>query len=142
MASGYPDYEGQKSGVYSIADWAVIKGVEKIFGIYSASKGWKEEGEVNYTVPAGKTLYINWVGCWIRAHTDTDYDHFFYFGCSLSEIVDATYIEKALFGGIGGGSIVLSTPAVIDAGNQLALVITNHSNLDTDMYAEAIGYEI
>ena len=58
MARGYPDFEGNKVGLYLMPEWAAKEGKEWSKIVVGANKAFGTSANGSYLVPAGKTLYI------------------------------------------------------------------------------------
>lgn len=138
MARGYPDYEGQKSGLYDSPEWATIVGDEKNWASSGANLTAGQFATFSYTTPAGLTLYFRWAGGMIRAQDPANYDHFLY--CSIDIIRAGSTVLSV--GGIGGAQIILPSGFAVDAGVTIQVFITNRGNITCYASIAGWGYEI
>ena len=130
----------QTVGVYLQPEWAALQGVDKNLAGLDASAIYGEALNVDYTVTAGKTLYITGVTCFIYALAAADYDHFLY--VVLNIINTTTTVVLGRLGGIGGCGIMYDKPLVILAGQVLRAQAINFSNITCVLGLTAWGYEI
>lgn len=138
MARGYPDFEGDKSGVYLTPEWAAKEGVDKTIVVSKQDAAWGEFGSTTYTVPTAKTLYLNNMSFTIHAENAADYDHSLY-GVAWLVIGATTY---ATLGGLGGGSVTFPKPVKLVAGEVLGVLVANYSNVDCRLVVTVAGYEV
>lgn len=140
MAHGYPDFEGNKQGLYLAAAWAAKEAKSVTFGfdhtiiVDGAFTSWA------HVVAAGKTLYI--VSLAFGAHGVADDDkevpqHVVVF---LSSPAINNYITG--LGGEGGGGLSFDTPIIIASGVTVWVVLENFSGHQCQVMAKAHGYEI
>lgn len=134
----YPDFEGQKSGLYDIPHWAAKEATDKNFLLTANSKSGHQAGEITYVVPAGKTLYICGISSAIGADTASDYDHHLVIALSIKSGTTVLGVQ----GGNGGCGIGFSKPYAISAGSTFTLRAYNYSDITVNMTATAWGYEI
>lgn len=140
MASGYPDFEGQKSKLFTVADWAAVEATDKnINGGGLVAKSFGQDQDVSYTVPAGTTLYITQIYCSNRPAAAADGDKNQIGDLSLL-IAGLYYIEGIGFN--GGTFAVLTKPAVATAGQAVIIRGKNLANHNTKIYGGLSGYEI
>ena len=140
MASGYPDFEGDKSKLFTVADWAAVEANDKTLGVTSANKGNGTTVQATYTVPAGKTLFITQFGFAVYATNAADADNNQICRGAITNVT--TGVVNASMGGNGGGGMSLTKPMVLTEGQQLALSVANESNHNCDLQAVCSGYEI
>lgn len=140
MASGYPDYEGQKSKLYSGADWAAIQATDKNFYNGDVNEVFNGAVAVVYAVPSGKTLYITGISTAGFASAAADYDHFLYSEAFIYNATTATVLATKT--GVGGAFMQFSKPIVIDGGDTVWLRVRNKANITCDIYLTAWGYEL
>lgn len=136
----YPDFEGAKSKLFTVADWAAVEATDKNFVSGSVASGYSfgNGPSLTYVVPTGKTLFIIGIASVTAAKTDTDYDHFLYTHVVLWS--NSTILAKT--GGIGGGALSLLKPIAFDAGETMKISGINWSNITCLVDALAWGYEI
>ena len=132
-------FNAQIAGVYLNAEWQTKEGNDKNFNYYGADVATAGKANGSYQVPSGKTLYITAIEAHIYASTAADRDLAQHF---LAEVYDDDSNFKVQFGGDGGGTIDLSRPLVVDAGNTVNFYIRNYSNHNCDIGISAQGYEI
>ena len=129
--------EAQSVGVYLQPEWAVLQGEAKTFVASGAAASGANQ-YVQYTVPAGKTLYITLVTFSSRGSLAADRDK--------PQMVRADIIDDAYTvfyeGGNGGGGLALTTPLKCDAESDMYFRVTNWSNHDCDIAGLFRGYEI
>lgn len=139
MASGYPDFEGQKSKLFTVADWAAVLATDKELNFYVNDVIYGNYGYLDYTVPAGKTLYVTEISFLMYASDEADADNNQIGVVSLKNQTDTTY--HGLVGGNGGGYLHLSKPAVFTAGKVVRLLVWNNANHTCNVEGYAGGYE-
>ncbi|NVM22282.1 MAG: hypothetical protein HWN68_10945 [Desulfobacterales bacterium] len=140
MVSGYPDWEGEKSKLYTGADWAAVEAYDVNLTIAGGPVGYGLAATLVYVVPAGQTLYISQVSfaCYASVAANADNNQM-----AVVQILDAT--TGALLyreGGNGGAGQVFSKPLVIPGGNTLNLIIACLANHNCMLVAHAGGYLI
>ena len=134
------DFQDQNVGVHSEAEFEVKQGKDKKVGVVLSSRGFAESDVANYTVPAGKTLYICGVSVCVRASLAADYDHFLHITLMLR---DETLGSALLsISGVGGANMPLLRPLVFEAGHQLSLTIINYANVTCEGVGYIFGYEV
>jgi hypothetical protein len=140
MAKGYPDYEGDKQRVYLAPEWAAKEAVDKNFLAYLASGDFGDGPNIDYTVPADKTLFITQVGwsCLAAIAANGELNQM----CSLL-VYNATTVTFVWdVGGNGGGSSIFNKPITVTTGQRVIIYCTNKSNHACEMYVTAGGYEV
>ncbi len=128
----------QTVGVYLQPEYAAKTGVDKNFLGIATNQAYGGGGNVNYTVTAGKTLYISSLGFRIGANNAADADKN-QIGYALLNIGGSTVCS---FGGNGGGGQTLSKPYVATSGQAVILNVTNLANHTCDIVVYANGYEV
>ena len=142
MARGYPDFEGGKAGLYSIADWTAKEATDKNFFSSALSKTYGQVDEESYTVPAGKTLYITQFYCYAIASNVADGDNNQICGASLYRSNPAPQSTYAHLAGNGGGAVALPKPAVFTAGETMIMAVASYANHTCNIGVGASGYEL
>ena len=138
MDRGYPDYEGDKSGLYLKPEWAAKEGTDK--DLYASQILTPGTGvSITYVVPAGKRLSITQISVSLfAAVVATDGE--------LNQIVrgyvtvDGDY--KIDIGGNGGAGMSLNKPAIAIAGQTVVGMVENWSNHNTYGSIAINGYEV
>lgn len=129
MARGYPDFEGNKSGLYSKAEWAAFEGSDRNITGTSLVLPAAATALISYTPPATQTFYIS------------------HFGCNLISGAGnvALYIQEspiivylAVAGGAQGCFASLNKPIVV-AGGQMVRMVAYHFGLGALTLAGHIG---
>ena len=135
------DYQKQTVGVYQQPEWAALTGIDKNFEVPETLLADGEYASMDYTVPAGKTLYLTHhsAAIWGDAQADKE----------KPQIVEAhidiggppwTYYGVA--GGNGGVVQAFTKPVVVDAGETAWLVIYNRAGHSVRVWGSCCGYEI
>jgi len=140
MARGYPDFEGDKSGLYLKPEWSAKEARDKNFGLTMANKASGEYVAGSYAVPAGKTLYITGLSFSINGTEAEDRDN-----NQVGEAVlllFAGLLTRAILGGNGGGGIALSKPIVFEAEDVMYILLYNYANHNCGGYLTLWGYEV
>ena len=138
MAHGYPDWEGGKSGLYLMPEWAAREGNDRRFRAADTNKAFGEFASDTHVVDAGKTLYIVFLSFSIAIDAAADYDHFAHAIVSLR----VNGIRRIETGGDTGGGFPISPPVVVLAGETLESIIFNNSNINCTLELIVLGYEI
>jgi len=140
MARGYPDFEGDKQAVYLQSEFAAKVGTQKTFRARGLNVAWDEYAYVDYAVPAGKTLYITWMGFEGCATLQEDADNNQVMGGDIyNHTTGVALIEQ---GGNGGGGLTFPTPPKIVGGDTVRYQIVPRANHNMDVYGDIGGYEI
>lgn len=140
MASGYPDYEGDKSKLFTVADWSAVEGIDKNFYGVAATAAFGNFELTQYTIPAGKTLYVTMMSFANHASVAANADlNQMCKGRLVEGIGGTTKIDE---GGNGGGAIALNKPIVFTAGQRLDAYCYNESNHACWSHISVGGYEI
>ncbi len=140
MARGYPDYEGDKSKLFTVADWAAIEATDKNFEALLAGAVYADQAIVLYTVPPGRTLYITQFGFSSYASVAADGDN--------NQICRGLIYNLTLFAnlwvtsGNGGDGLMFPKPLVVEAGHQVGFYSGNFSNHTCVLQVAAGGYEV
>jgi len=137
--SDYPDYQGEKAGLYPQPEWAAKEGTDKNIYAYGTNKDFGDYITGSYTVPTGKTLFITGFSFIIGAETPTDYDHFLYAWGDIKNFT--TGVIKVRLGGVGGGSCTFPKPITFSAGEKVEFWVWNISNITCALGVTAWGYE-
>lgn len=140
MASGYPDFEGDKSKLFTVADWAAVEATDKNILLAATEVTTGTYTFATYTVPAGLTLYITHASMVIYAKDagDRDYNQM----CELDVRDYSALTTPAIAGGNGGAIIPLNKPISIPAGSIFRIVAWNRSDHTCYVAASAHGYEV
>lgn len=138
MARGYPDYEGNKAGVYLKSEWAAREGRSLVLS-NSADTIVRGGGiSAGMAVPAGKRWVINEVGgssvSWNAADGELNQM------CFLQLAVDGVAVLQ--LGGNGGAYAPLSEPIELTAGQLVGVALQNMANHDSSLFVFAHGYEV
>jgi len=138
--SDYPDYQGEKSKLFTTADWAAVEATDQNFTAIGVNLGFAFGALVAYVVPAGRTLYITQVGFVSHATVAADGDNN---QIAFASILDLTTgIPLFRQGGNGGGAVALNKPLVIPGGNTVNIYVTTYANHNVDIIVHAGGYLI
>ena len=140
MSSGAPDYSGKKVDVILRAEWEVVGGKDKVFTGAAGSKAFGEYIRVSYTVPVGKTLYINTATAVIVASAAADGDLEQHCYLEVTAPDTATFHLRA--GGNGGVVIPLTQPIKVTAGGLLTIDLVSYANHNVGLALSVRGYEI
>ncbi len=140
MAKGYPDFEGGKVKLFTVADWAALEATDKTF-----EKGFRAQdpgdiGTLSYAVPSGVTLYITYFAIAMFASLTADGDNNQICKGSIRNSTDV--VDFAIIGGNGGAIILFNKPVVVEGGDTIAFDVTNYSNHIGETFVSAGGYEI
>jgi hypothetical protein len=121
-------------------DWSSQQGQHKFFRVSGSNIATGVSAAANYTVTAGKTLFITHFGgsMYGTAAADRDKDQI----CYMNIMNNTTATILAELGGHGGGGMVLPTPVKIPAGEVFRYQTWNFSNHNCEVYLTAGGYEI
>ena len=128
----------QKVGIYLQPEWAALQGLDKNFKADNDNATWAQQAIINYTVTAGKNLYICGVSWLSIPLQDTDYDHFFNTKCTVG--TSAAVIVSS--GGLNGGSVTLPRPAVIPGETAMIAYVANYANFACYICVTLWGYEL
>lgn len=136
----YPDYQGDKSKLFTAADWAALEATDHNLGANALNVAFDAGALVLYRVPAGRTLYITQVGyeCFAAVAADADNNQI-----CRALIWDVTAVI-ALWrqGGNGGGSAIFSKPLVVPALHQVRIAVYNEANHNCNIAIQCGGYLI
>lgn len=140
MAHGYPDFEGEKSGLYLIPEWTTVENTDKNFHTYGQNKTAGEGINISYTIPAGKTLYITWASGGIISQNQADYDHFMrMWGYIDDDTLSVRYVDLV---GESGIHLPFPKPIVIPSGHDLFAALYNWSDINAILLLTVVGYEV
>ena len=138
--SDRPDFSPTAVDVVLRPEWQTVLGVDKSFRAVGAVASPPGFVYLDYTVPAGKTLYITDVG--FSAITSVLADADLNTNCSVM-LYDNTLVEvDDEVGGNYGGGKSYSVPHVFAAGTQFELRAYNKSGHAMTVSATARGYEL
>ena len=140
--SDYPDYQGEKAGLFPEAEWAAVEGRDRqliVIGLNVATGG---SVNTEYLVAAGRTLYINGVAFSSSAVIAADRDNNQIAEAHLAEFIALGWLTREVIGGNGGGELSLPKPRVFPAGARVRLYVYNWANHNCKLEAVARGYEI
>lgn len=138
MATGYPDFEGGKRNLYLVPTWAAEEGLDKTFVNSAAAQGWGGFTILNYTVPAGKTLYIVGFSFYELVDAAADYDHFLH----VIAQIQVGGVTRLVTGGLTGRTVLLPVPFVVVATAAFQALAVNRSNVTCTIGLSAWGYEV
>jgi len=130
----------QTIGVYLQPEWAAKTGIDKDFHADADNVASGSGISLNYTVPAGKTLYITHVTGVCRAYdlANGDLNQIGYI-----DLREATVPRKLIsLGGNGGAGISLAKPIVFTQNQQLFCFMINVSNHSCTLRVDCGGYEV
>lgn len=140
MVSGYPDYEGQKSRLFTVADWAAVEATD--INLWGAAVNQARGGFafIAYVVPAGQTLYVvMFTGAsYANLAASGDLNQICY-GWLLDFTTGVPYCYQ---GGNGGFSAPLTKPVVIPGPDLLQARCYNQANHNCDLTVYVGGYLI
>lgn len=140
MARGYPDFEGAKSGLYLMPEWAAKEATDKNFYGFAVNQPGGQSVLVEYTVPADKTLYITQMSAATFPSAGTNIE---LVSISDMRIYDATALQNLWVQGISvGGGIVFPKPIVCPSAHLIQMRNFNWSANNKDLFIVVGGYEI
>jgi hypothetical protein len=137
---GRPDYSPTAVDVVLRPEWEAYQALDKNFFGQDLNKDFGETTFVDYTVPAGKTLYITEFGCQCRAASKADADNNQICWGFIYDDTTSTFLW--ISGGSGGITMPFNKPLVIPATHQVSFQCFNGSNHLCDISVSAGGYEI
>ncbi|GAH49069.1 unnamed protein product [marine sediment metagenome] len=140
MARGYPDFEGDKSSIYSEASWAAKEANDKNFISWLANQATFGNTDIAYVVPAGKTLYITQISFMCHAFLAANCDLNQFCWAFIQESIGGAF--KYYQGGNGGGGQTFTKPLVFIAGQALLGRIQNATNHNATIAISIGGYEL
>jgi len=141
MAKGYPDFEGDKSGLYLKPEWAAYEGEDKTFTLVAANKASGAWIFLAYDVPLGKTLYISQCTFYSWAFLAADRDNNQMCRFDIQRLLPGAAFYSRM-GGNGGGQAAYTKPLVFEAEERAYFTITNVANHSSNIGFCAVGYEI
>lgn len=130
----------QTAGVYLQPEWAAKIGVDRSFSFIDMSVAGGLWANLEYLVPADKTLYLFNMTFSLYGEAGADRELNQMGEGSLWNATTAVCYVR--LGGNGGGGISLPTPVVIPGASRLWLQVWNHSNHACIVRAAARGYEV
>lgn len=134
----YPDYQGEKQGLYDKPAWAAVEGEDISFAANFAAIAPNVGVGVNFPVPAGRTLYINQVAFSCNANLVADNDNNQM--CQVIVQSGPPWVPFISQGGNGGGQAIFSVPQVIPALLTFMIDLYNRANHNCDLSFVATGY--
>lgn len=140
MTEGYPDHKGNKSGVYSRAQWAVEQGVDFVYYITAANIAPRNGWSYSFVVQPGDTAFVTEMGFSIFATNAADAEKNQIGEAMLLDVGAGTY--WGIIGGNGGGNIPFTQPKSFVAGTTVRLWIYNLSNHNCDLEGFMAGYAV
>lgn len=140
MVSGYPDYEGGKSKLYSGADWAALEAYDQNFFSFLANVLFNMATWVGYVVAAGRTLYITQISFSSHATAVADADNNQMCEGYIFDATTALWLYRR--GGNGGGSEAFNKPIVGIALHTILMGCNNWANHNCDLSVSVEGYLI
>lgn len=134
----YPDFEGQKSKLFTAADWSAVLATDKNFRVIASLKTFGQSHSGTYNVPAASTLYIVGmaVGCRADAAADADKDQ-----VAHGYLLNAAVTVADLLCN-GGNGITFPKPIVVDGGNTFTYGVYCYANHSCTIYVSCWGYEL
>lgn len=136
----YPDYEGNKSGLYSIGYWAAREGCEIVLQNAGVNQAFGATINATRTPAAGRTFYITDVSFYAVASNAADGDKNQFAALVIFLPFPGTIVLA--LGGNGGRTEILERPIRVDAGVTVTAMIYAYANHDIDMGFTVGGYEI
>lgn len=142
MARGYPDFEGDKSKLYSVPEWAAYEATDKTFTTSDTDVA--PDGSIfeEYEVDADKTLYISSVTFTATASAQADRDNNEMCELIIYKWAPAPTVAYCLMGGNGGGQVTFPKPPVIEGGQILRVYVYNRANHNLNLKLNALGHEV
>lgn len=140
MAKGYPDFEGEKSGLYLKPEWSAKEGTDKNFIANDDALIFGEGATVTYLVPAGKSLYITQVSTSLVAPLVANSGNNQI--CRALVYDQTDNVVKWCLGGNGGAGMAFSKPIVIPTGHTVWFTCYNFSANTAWGVVVASGYEV
>lgn len=142
MARGYPDFEGEKSGLYLTPEWAAKEGKDVTITDSAGNVSYSAGVTKDTVIPADTTRFIvqaSWVN---RAQDAADADKDQMSQLGIAKIDPAPTVNHCLIGGNGGGQANFPKPLKFATGETLRVVATNWANHDTVISFTLTGYDI
>ncbi len=140
MASGYPDFEGDKSGLRLQSNWREFGGKRKVLTGVKVSATFKQSAVILYVVPSGLTLYVTTlsIACIASVAADGDNNQFCFVELSAPSVLD-----KQVSAGLNGGGIFpLGQEIKVAAGETLFATLYSYANHNVDLALTIRGYQI
>jgi len=131
-------FNAQTVGVYLVPDWATKEGNAKSFRATAFNVARGSGATATYTVPAGKTLYLNYLSAANYAYLGADADK----DQMCIALLAVNGVVKLYVGGNGGCAVSFTTPFRVNAGEQLGATVQNWANHNTYVDITVMGYEI
>lgn len=137
---GYPDYEGGKSRLFTVAEWAALEGTDKTFSKYDIFTGFGTSTTKVYTVSPATVLYIMQYTAVLIAAAAANADLPQHFMFTIEDVTGGEYWVHD--GGDGGVRLAMSKPIVFPAGHQMRIILESDSNHACSGGFTVFGYEI
>lgn len=138
--SDLPDGYESFGASYLQPEWAAREGDEKLFSTTKANQSPGNSAYVEYTVPSGKVLYINYLSGDIQGYTAGDRDK-----NQMGYVLVynwATGKYPFHLGGNGGCGLALPVPLVFTAGVKITFSLYNGTDHACNLRISVGGYEI
>lgn len=136
----YPDFEGDKSGLFPIAEWAAKEGNEKLIFEDVGAGAFGALDSVEYLIPASKTLYIVSISIAAYATNAADGDKQAHYRVEIRNVTTAVILD--VIGGNGGGMYLFVVPHILEAGDTVRLTVQNRSNFTAGIMGRLHCYEV
>jgi len=114
--SDYPDFEGNKSKLFTVADWSAVEATDKNLEGSNTFLAAGRSIVIDYVIPSGSTFYICQWGFEIEKDT-------FVIG-ELTSYDGATSTYLGVNGGKPGNALSLSKPVAITGGDHCRLLLS------------------
>lgn len=138
MARGYPDFEGGKVALYSIADWAAKEGNAVIQTGLNNAAAFEDTASITYTVPSGYTFYLALISgsCLANDAIEGDSNQM----CRLEINIGGTLYPY--IGGNGGALAHYSPPVKVATGIQVTVRFRSLADHEVTLNSAILGYLI
>lgn len=134
------DIENQSVGLWGEAGWAALQGNDKGFRASTANAARGDDATVEYTVPAGKTLYLITFGGASYAVDAADADKQHAVEGYIYNDTTSTYL--AHIGGNLGFGISFGIPLVVPENELVKVRLFNRASFNCNIRVRALGFEI
>lgn len=136
----YPDYQGEKSGLYLEPAWAAFQAEDINLNTGAINMAFGTQVSITRLVPAGRTLYVTDFSFMARASAVADADNNQMCVGILSNI--SLGINFVTVGGNGGGECHLFKPVVVPAGDLVGAFVYAYANHLMHIAVNLLAYEI
>ncbi len=138
MARGYPDFEGGKVALYTVADWAAKEGTVIVRSTFDADVDFLGFVTIPYLVEEGHTFYLTFVSgiCVPNDENEGDSNQI----CGI-EVAIAALMYPSL-GGNGGASACYTPPIRVTEGQILAVNNRSYADHNVTLWVGLLGYLI